>query len=452
MNATRQACQDGDVDRASEVLADIIRKASHTKSLLDATRFADRASSSEHTSPRKFSFNQNATAAPNLITSMPNIPQFAIPVTNLQHTRTPSTGELDGMSDLQGSSDISRKRCLSSIPAEDRVVKAPKKEAPEIDFSHGMSGISPMNLGPPNGHLSMAVDPSYATHHLQPQTMANAGLNGVGTSSTSSFAPQSQSPDHSLPPLSYPSGFDSAPPTLSHPNPGFLSAGGAASRSAWSEGADTLPTLSQVQSLAAYNGLSDQSANVASRPILPLPQFNTGFGVQQMPPFNPPSAITPSVTEDMTGRASGSGSIPGMVPDPFAFLNAPGADARTYEAIDQYSHTNNSGTRPASPVDESGEDSYSDGDGNIGSYDAYGMSGAAAAERPIGHGQEIPPEYREEVDRIFFDYLQKICSNCTFTLLTVEPRLTHNVHSGRDRFQGRTNTPNFNDEENAAFR
>ena len=44
------------------------------------------------------------------------------------------------------------------------------------------------------------------------------------------------------------------------------------------------------------------------------------------------------------------------------------------------------------------------GDGQAGA----GGSGAGASG---GHGNEIPPEYRAEVDRIFFDFMNKICSN-----------------------------------------
>ena len=31
-----------------------------------------------------------------------------------------------------------------------------------------------------------------------------------------------------------------------------------------------------------------------------------------------------------------------------------------------------------------------------------------------GHGNEVPQEYRADVERIFFEFLNTICSNCTY--------------------------------------
>lgn len=33
---------------------------------------------------------------------------------------------------------------------------------------------------------------------------------------------------------------------------------------------------------------------------------------------------------------------------------------------------------------------------------------------PSGHGNEVPQEYRSEVERIFFEFLNTICSNRTY--------------------------------------
>jgi hypothetical protein len=160
--------------------------------------------------------------------------------------------------------------------------------------------------------------------------------------------------------------------------------------------------------------------------MMNAPQFSAqgAFGLQPLPTFNGSSSATPAGSDDMPGRASRSGSLSnGLAANPFGFLTPQESNMSSFGALDPFSHASTSGTRPASPIEESGDDDYSDGEGYSGGYyDGHGMAGASAAERPLGHGQEIPPEYRAEVDRIFFEYLQKICSNCAFfVFLCISP-------------------------------
>lgn len=69
---------------------------------------------------------------------------------------------------------------------------------------------------------------------------------------------------------------------------------------------------------------------------------------------------------------------------------------------------------------------------------------------------DVPQEYRAEVDRIFFEYLNKICSNRKSSL---REGLRHFigfstiiVESGCHGLEGRTYTPDIDGKEDATLR
>jgi hypothetical protein len=73
---------------------------------------------------------------------------------------------------------------------------------------------------------------------------------------------------------------------------------------------------------------------------------------------------------------------------------------------------------------------------------------------PNHPGNEIPNEYRNEVERVFFEFLNRICSNCTFlspslSLAGIDVCVWWGC-SGRNEREWGAYTPDFDGEEDAA--
>lgn len=147
------------------------------------------------------------------------------------------------------------------------------------------------------------------------------------------------------------------------------------------------------------------------------------------------SALPPSLRSQGMPRISRSGSMSNQqAPDPFAF------GLHDIHSHDDWSEYRSRPTTAISlgPNGDSSPDSYLDDDdcdgpseytgfrARVGSMDnAYSRPGTSSRRGTLtsqpsmenfgllsaGHGNEVPQEYRAEVDRIFFEFLNRTCSN-----------------------------------------
>lgn len=342
-----------------------------------------------------------------------------------------TAADIDAM-DVQSSdiSDTSRKRCASSM-AGDRVIKAPKRE-PQED--------TPLHIIPPPGSsqppFSSAAVPSvssYVSANSQPDSASRSG-------GQSGFGLIPQQPSAAA--MGFPMPVSSAAP----PSTEFISSSPLSTtmphfppppvRSSWSDGAATLPHHHQ-------HSLSGSSLNGAINfPLGPLPLPTTGTfpssSSQPRPLTNTATGITPPI-----GRVSRSGSFTTSNVNPYAlgiseittsnaldFLHS--AQPPTAQSLGSHSPTSSHegehdesdiGSHSHSPAESSGARTihHSSSSHTFTGHDPRPgplVSRQSAENLPPtsmpGHNNEVPQEYRAEVDRIFFDFLNSICSNCRY--------------------------------------
>jgi hypothetical protein len=126
------------------------------------------------------------------------------------------------------------------------------------------------------------------------------------------------------------------------------------------------------------------------------------------------------------GRINRSGSInsPGKAPS-YGFTDVP--------AIDSFEYPQPSTSMSSVPIssltpDSDDEDETEDETGahsHVSSYLWIGLCPLTyvtpQSSPEVGssgvHGNEVPQEYRAEVDRIFFEFLNKVCSNRKFSVI-----------------------------------
>lgn len=72
-----------------------------------------------------------------------------------------------------------------------------------------------------------------------------------------------------------------------------------------------------------------------------------------------------------------------------------------------------------SPSDNEDDDDDSDDDDDEGG--SGGVTSSTQAPGSASAATDMPPEFRADVDRIFFEFLNKLCSNCTLILSSLFP-------------------------------
>ena len=385
----------------------------------------------------------------------------------------PSGGSMDP-STMSDSSE-SRKRCASSV-AGDRVVKSmklePQDEAPPVQIppSTGVppslvpathfSYTYPLSNGPPPlgsvADMSAMPPPMSAASTLSSsRPPSSAGLPAplslgmtLDTNAQLVSSIHGSIPGESLPPMPHSPDFIPPPSTASTtmPSPpGFLPSGGV-----WPDGRVANPRqhrYSLSTGSVLTNGATVTNVVPAAGSSYPAPVYSpTRTTHLQQTPMNAASATL--------GRGSRSQSISHLHGNPFAHMPDTVPHPTMYESTTQ-SRPSTSGRHspqaesPEYEYDDGGRDSDDEGEqnspGNQYACSGQGLdephtksessaegsgNGSArshAGQRRMsrtspsneggnssGHGNEVPQEYRADVERIFFEFLNSICSNRTY--------------------------------------
>jgi hypothetical protein len=321
---------------------------------------------------------------------------------------------LSGQPDLlrADSGDHGRKRCASTANDE-RSHKAIKLE-PTSDMSLNTASSSAMvtpmgQYTPPETDLNMNIPLS-----------ADAAMGSFGLPSMSHFGFQ-----HTVPPS-----MPQNSVLQSMPIPPVQSDFVLTRRNTWSE---RPPTLQHRHTHSVGDGVGNAMALNAINPISHVsnvqPPF-TAAGSYGPPPIAPLSA-GPDIIPPGHPRSTRSLSVThNYKPSPFAYGMGPTDTLDTLaatsnydpEAMALYVPTPEEYAITSSPEEDSedygssGGHSPTRGRGEAGwpSSASGAPSRMSSRSRPDAIANEIPPEYRTEVDRIFFSFLERICSDCKF--------------------------------------
>lgn len=414
--------------------------------LIAATQIAD---SPPTPSPRRFSGFLAATSARNQ------------PASSTQDLSPPVA--LDSLNNGD-SSDLSRKRCASSI-AGDRVQKALKREPQEDTPLHFIPAAVTNPPVFPSTTVSSISDPRTIPSFVSantPQQPASRPTSSAGLSHPA-FSMLAQPPP--IPAMPIPLPATSAPTTsadfvstsmsTSVVHPSHFTPTTTAS-SSWSDGLTTVSQRNHQHSLSgssfssgvSFHSIPHTSAALAPIPFSPTGSFSTS-PTQARPLVMGGAGISPPI-----GRVSRSGSftnnncnsfsfgLPEVPPASGAldFLNAhstsqvtavQGAYSPT-SSQDGENENDSDYADPASVQSLSPESSSNKNIRNTAQAQSSRLANANAG-RPgalttrqstenvptstssASHGNEVPQEYRAEVDRIFFEFLNSICSNLEAT-------------------------------------
>lgn len=367
-------------------------------------------------------------------------------------------------------SDLSRKRCASSV-AGDRVLKAMKLE-PQDDIPplHMQSSTGMHLSGPPQSSTGFSVTSSMTTLPTSVSTMhdlsslppvlpapasnsrppSSAGIPAHHQLGLSTEAQQSSHSLHSA--LHYPP-MDHGHPLMPPPAE-YTSAPAQMPPSA-------LPSTNFNPSLSWDGHVSvtrhHQHSLSAGSVLVGIPESNMTAGpssLQYPPAYNSPTRATqvqqlPPSAASSSVHAPGVHSVRSSRSSSFAH---PSGEARpfvnAYDLMPRRSSTSGMPSRASSPDYEDDMDTGHDSDDNDsgepspeyyhsspggGATDANEMRsngeaiGADGSQNHVGqrrmsrgspsaeggstgHGNEVPQEYRAEVERIFFEFLNNICS------------------------------------------
>ncbi|KAI0345366.1 hypothetical protein BDW22DRAFT_1406070 [Trametopsis cervina] len=370
---------------------------------------------------------------------------------------------------LLDTSDMSRKRCASTLDG-DRVVKAMKLE-PVEESSLAMPPPAPVQSHS-LPHLkasssftftaSTSIPPSMATiveHPIPSMSSSVPGTRPPSSSGLPHLALHPHSSAHFPPRLDFtqqlahpptdfaslPAGPASAPAPLATTsfasNPSLTGTG-------WSDPRPTVPrhahSVSCMSSLPpvplplttnlafsptadTYHSPTHPLMSVQSAPLPSHGRTSRSGSMSHPNPFAfgidvPPLSAAKAVFETMQSRPSTSGGIQTRAPSPdFDDDEDRGGDDDSDDELQMYSHgqwgTSPSGMSPQDGKEDSGSSQTTPGTSTRrGSRTS--PSGDSAGSN---HGNEIPQEYRNDVEKIFFDFLNKTCSNLDATDSKGEP-------------------------------
>ena len=335
--------------------------------------------------------------------------------------------------------DPSRKRCASSL-GQERVIKAPKLE-PLDDPLHSIQpsiGVAPPH---PLPTVSSVINPTIPALNPGPSSAFPFGLSHP-------LPDQVPPPASSLPPsqpASRPPSADSGHPTLitaSHiPPPLVLNQRGSNGLPpqippgpfssppvpgvAWADTRAPFPGRSHHQH--SHSGSSIHSiVPISEPPALGYPQIGNNFSSTTLPPSHPPPLGHPPPVMPVSMGPAPSPPRPVHAVRPSRSSSLSNAYLPpTYEVHGVIPAS----STPQTPIASSPDDECDDSDDEHSQsppLTTYGKNkrarpddaGPSSGSRPKNgrrtsttDANEIPVEYRAEVDRIFFEFLGNICSN-----------------------------------------
>ncbi|KAI1795920.1 hypothetical protein LXA43DRAFT_1164107, partial [Ganoderma leucocontextum] len=482
-NSGSEACSMGQGGNATEIVSVLKKNVLLVAELVAAMQLSDpsAAGSPSLSLGPGYSLSLSVSSVPAPVAGAMNIEQQ--PAAQQQQTppslnNLPSGGSMDPNT-MSDSSDSSRKRCASSV-AGNRVAKAmklePQDEAPPLQISSSTGVPPPMH---PSTHfsytypLSNAPPPltSVADMSAVPPPLSSAGtLSSSRPPSSNGLPPplplgmpldatqqlvssmHGAIPVESIPSIPHSPDFVSPPSAtsgvLTSP-PGFIPPG-----SVWSDNRIPMSCQSHCSlsagSILTVDATVSNAVPVAGPSTLPYnmmysPTRSTHL---QQAPMNTASATL--------GRASRSASMSHLHGNPFAQVLDGVSHPTMYESTTQ-SRPSTSGRyspRPESPDYEYDDVRDSDDEGEqqsqyASSGQSLGVPHAKSESSPeglvngtthshagqrrmsrtspsneggsSGHGNEVPQEYRTDVERIFFEFLNSICSNLDATDSKGEP-------------------------------
>lgn len=454
--SAREACTMGNGATAGMKIDELKRAIAVVANLIAATQLVD-SPPPQNTSPNYSGVNSNASHSPGELGTI-SIGQEHQSLNISSYSSHLAPTDLNAM-DIQSMDmgDGSRKRCASSMAGGDRAIKAMKMEPQEETPLHVTSTATKTHLQTSSAYGSILPSNPSSTPASRPPSSG-------GLPSHHAFNPV-------LPQQSHPFAFQNleltSPNTLQHPDFSGLSRCSSTTpthtggppfpsppepRMSWSDNAANFPQRQHqhTNSGSSLNGLNC-GLNLHLGPSSAAMPF-TSPGTYGPPPASQPRSGTgmngvsiTSTSSRPVGRLSRSGSITGSTVNQFAFSLPDPVPQDSYGS--NYSRSGTALSTPQSPVsspeeefdffdefesDAPGSPSASargrkDADGGLssGSRPATGhhnhrLQSQSSGENITGtsssHGNEVPQEYRAEVDRVFFEFLESICSNCKHLL------------------------------------
>ncbi|KAI6045711.1 hypothetical protein EDC04DRAFT_2558950 [Pisolithus marmoratus] len=369
------ACSLGQGFEAEARIDELKKTINMVSDLIAATQIADPPSIPRTSPPRRYSGysvvgSKCSTSPParNPVVSGPQdvgqpVMQFSSPAGSQE------SGPLDVLSNGDGS-DQSRKRCASSM-AGDRVQKALKREPQEDTSVHFFTPTT-------------AIGPSWSEGVTTvPQRTHQHTVSGSSFSNVANFHP-------------IPSTSASLGPIVFSSTASF----------------STSPT--QARPLAAASGISPPVGRVSrSGSFTNNYGNNFAFGLPEVPPvsgaldFLKPHSLPPAA--------------------PVQGAHSP-ASSQEGENENDSDIADPASSQSLSPESPNGTGLRSTAQASRPANTLNGRPGTLASRQSMenvppatSHGNEVPQEYRAEVDRIFFEFLNNICSNLDATDAKGEP-------------------------------
>ncbi|KAF9265555.1 hypothetical protein L218DRAFT_997507 [Marasmius fiardii PR-910] len=318
-----------------------------------------------------------------------------------------------------GQESSARKRCASEIEVA-RPIKALKAEPQEdLLFNTSQSIVSPKHA-----NTLQSPPPSRPASPGSAQTAFIFNPVKTPPHQTTSYPPSSTPSSVSSPHSSY--GFN--PAAASAPD---LATGAAKVttpvfpplRSAWSE--SVVPTI---------GGQSRHSHSLSTGSITTTSSSGAGTGanspVSHTGPVSnapttaqsSPSRFSAGVSGRINGRMTRSGSIGTLGTHPFTYtypspsqLQQPGIAPTRGDTAAALGGSGGTGSSSSSSVPTTAKNSPEDMHEGDEGDDGDDEPGRGGSSHTTGSGSDVPQEYRSEVDRIFFEFLNKICSNLEAT-------------------------------------
>jgi hypothetical protein len=436
------ACSLGQGLEANARIDELRKTIALVSELIAATQIAD-PPPSRRSSPRRFSIPAGMTST-------------CYPVTTAQDTDQTVMYFSSGHADLSvvdpqmlsDTSDLSRKRCASSM-AGNRVIKSLKME-PQEDPLH----IMPQSLVP---FVPANPPPEPASRPTSSAGLPQSAFNVLSTTSGMAFSAPA------TPPTTAADFVSVSPLSTTVVHPGHFP---ASVQSSWSDGTATIPPRTHQHSLSASSlttGISFQSIPSTSTGLSPLPFSSTGsFATASS--YSRPATVAGAGISPPIGRVSRSGSFTNNNTFAFGLPDVPSATG-ALDFLQPSFSTSVAKLAAHSPTSsQEGENDFESDGGDCSQSESPESSSGnnprfstqTQVSRPgtihnsrssalltqnsmenltsSNHANEVPQEYRAEVDRIFFDFLNNVCSHRKRIQVRTIVQLTHRVCSRSDRF------------------
>ena len=444
-NQARVDCSVGQTAHAGAKVDQLKKAVALVSELIAATRLADGSSPpSDKSSPPVFSGTR--ASPPNLSGSGTGSPYVSLL----------SGGESKSQDGTGAPDHESRKRCASSMTEGDRAIKAMKMEPPDdssqpplssFPFSSslgpGSAGIvnshpAPFPSNPPSSPPSRPDSSSGLPLHLQ----LNVYQRPLPASVPVNFPPSLN--------VAAANGcsHDFTPPTSATQPPvsGHVASFGHHPQESWSEHSGPFANRPSLSGSRLNGDVEMKSVIIGGPPAFASPAAGFPSLPGATPLTTPPATtVAPSLLQNAS-RTSRSNSLSNPPSgDPFAYgvsVSEATIDERAEYRVGA-SRPDTGFSRSHSPISSPDDDDDSDTgspnysryrvrNGSIGeanhtfsrqisrrslvnrtstdNFAAMGANGSGSSS----HSNEVPQEYRAEVDRIFFEFLNKICSNRVF--------------------------------------